>query len=237
MQQKTANRLEWLKARRALLEKEKALTRLQDEIAVQRRELPLVIVEKDYRFQTENGEQSLAGLFEDCDQLIVYHFMYGPDWQQGCPSCSFWADNYNGTECHLAARNTRLLAVSNAPLSQLLEYRRRLGWSFPWVSAEESSFSGDFGVSFYGGDNSDCQQGYNYSGAFNNDELPGISVFLRMKDGTIAHSYSTFGRGLEVANGAYHLLDLTPLGRAEAELPFPMAWVRRNDEYKEDQKR
>ena len=237
MQYITVSRAEWLEARKTLLKEEKELTRLQADLAARRRQLPLVEIDKDYHFQTEQGQQSLGDLFGSCEQLVMYHFMFGPDWEQGCPSCSFWADNYNGTTGHLAARNTRLVAVSNAPLDKLLRYRERLGWTFPWVSAEGSSFSSDFGVSFYGGDNSEGQQGYNlgynYSGSAHSEELPGISVFLRLPDGGIAHSYSTYGRGLEVANGAYHLLDMTPLGRAEADLPFPMAWVKRNDEYTE----
>ncbi|MEH6584227.1 MAG: DUF899 domain-containing protein [Halioglobus sp.] len=231
MPTKTVSRSEWLQARQALMEKERALLQHQDEVTAARRELPMVRVEKDYHFQTEAGEQTLAQLFGDCDQLLVYHFMFGPDWEQGCPSCSFWADNYNGTQRHLAARNTSLIAVSNAPLDKLLQYRKRLGWTFPWVSAEGSAFSGDFGVSFYGGDSSDCQMGYNYSGESPMEEAPGISVFLRLDDGSIAHSYSTFARGLEPANGAYHLLDMTPLGRDEGDLPFTMAWIKRNDEY------
>jgi predicted dithiol-disulfide oxidoreductase (DUF899 family) len=231
MQAQTVSRSEWLEARLALMEKERALTLLKDETTAQRQALPLVAVEKNYRFKTEAGEKSLAELFGACEQLIVYHFMFGPDWDQGCPSCSFWADNYNGTQVHLQARNTQLVAVSNAPLQKLLDYRRRLGWSFDWVSAYGSSFTGDFGASFYDGDTSDCQRGYNYSDSYNGEESPGISTFVRLDDGRIAHSYSTFARGLEPANGAYHLLDMTALGRSESELPYTMAWIKRNDEY------
>ncbi|MFK8049747.1 MAG: DUF899 domain-containing protein [Halioglobus sp.] len=233
MQAETASRSEWLKARLALMEKERELTLLKDEVTAQRQALPLVAVEKDYRFQTESGEKSLAELFGTCEQLVVYHFMFGPDWDQGCPSCSFWADNYNGTQKHLRARNTQLVAVSNAPLKKLLDYRRRLGWSFDWVSAEGSTFTGDFGASFHGGDTSDSQLGYNYSGSYHAEESPGISTFIKLDDGRIAHNYSTFARGLEPANGAYHLLDMTVLGRAESKLPFTMAWVKRNDEYEQ----
>ncbi len=222
---------EWLQARLALLQQEKALTRMQDEVAATRRALPMRNVNSDYQFQTNNGVKSLADLFGAQRQLIVYHFMFGPEWEQGCPSCSFWADNFNGFDQHLVARDTQLVTISNAPLEKLNHYKQRLGWNFEWVSAEGNSFNADFAVSFYQGDQSILGQGYNYSNGFSNEELPGISVFYRLDDGSIAHSYSCFARGLEVANAAYHLLDLTPQGRNESELAYPMAWVKRRDAY------
>ena len=167
---------EWLEARKKLLAQEKQLTRLQSELAQQRRQLPLVKVEKAYSFVSSDGNQTLADLFQHSRQLIVVHFMFGPDWQEGCPSCSFWADTYNGIEKHLQARDTQLVAVSNAPIHTIKRYKERLGWQFEWVSALDSDFSADFAVSFYDGDQSLSQQGYNYSGEFDGQELPGISA-------------------------------------------------------------
>lgn len=188
-------------------------------------------MEKDYQFDTTDGKKSLSALFKGSKQLVVYHFMFGLDWEQGCPSCSFWADNYNGIEKHLKARDTQLVAVSNTSLKKINTYKERLGWTFDWVSAADNSFSADLAVSFHEGDQSDLQRGYNYSGSARDTELPGISVFYRLADGAVAHSYSCYARGLESANTAYSLLDMTPLGRNEAELPWPMAWVKRHDEY------
>ena len=228
---KLVSRSEWLESRKALLLKEKQLCREQEALAEQRRNLPFVKIDKDYRFQSSAGEVSLAELFGNCSQLIVYHFMFGEEWTEGCPSCSFWADNYNGVQCHLAARDTQLVAIANAPLEKLQAYQDRMGWSFEFVSTQGSSFGTDFGVNFYAGDQTECQQGYNYGGKIHGEELPGISVFVRLDDGSIAHSYSAYGRGLDALNGAYHMLDLTPKGRNEAELPYTMAWLKRNDEY------
>ena len=231
MTEKIVSRAEWLEQRKALLVKEKALMREQEALAAERRALPLVAIDRDYRFQTTGGEKSLADLFGGCGQLIVQHFMFGPDWEAGCPSCSFWADNFNGIDCHLEARNTRFVVVSNAPLETLNRYKARMGWDFEWVSAGGSSFSADFGVSFHNGDETEYQQGYNYTGEAHMTELPGISAFTRLDDGRVAHSYSTYARGLDALNSACHLLDLTHAGRDEAELPFSMAWVKRHDEY------
>ena len=225
------SRKEWLSARLDLLKKEKQLTQQLDALAQERRQLPLVSVEKDYRFETNDGKKTLLELFNGSKQLIVYHFMFGPDWEQGCPSCSFWADNFNGIDKHLKARDTQLIAASNAALETINTYKDRLGWAFEWVSAGDNTFSADFAVSFYDGDQSELQQGYNYSGSTRDTELPGISIFHQRDDGTVAHSYSSYARGLESANAAYSLLDMTPLGRNEDALPWPMAWVKRHDEY------
>ena len=227
---KIVSRQEWLKARKAFLAKEKAFTKERDRLSAARRALPLVKIAKDYRFQTASGDQSLADLFGPHSQLIIYHFMFGPDWEEGCPSCSFWADNFNGIDAHLAARDTAFAAVSNAPLEKLLAYRDRLGWSFNWASAAGSAFSADFGVSFHDGDGADGQ-GYNYTGKVFGEEMPGVCVFLRLPDGTLCHSYSTYARGLDMLNAAYHFLDLTPKGRDEDNLDFTMAWIRRRDQY------
>lgn len=223
-------REEWLEARLALLAEEKAHTRRQDALAEARRTLPLVKVETDYRFATPAGQASLADLFGSHSQLVVYHFMFGPGWEKGCPSCSFWADSFSGVDVHLAARDTAFVAVSNAPLAKLEDCKARMGWRFTWVSCGGTSFGADFGVNFYGDDGSTLP-GYNYSDQAIGKEMPGASVFIRLGDGTVCHSYSTYGRGIEAFNAAYQLLDLTPKGRDEAGLAHTMAWVRRRDEY------
>lgn len=226
--QQIVDRADWLAARRTLLVEEKAHMRAGDVLAEKRRALPWVRIERDYQFDTVRGRESLADLFAAKSQLAVYHFMLGVDWDQGCKSCSFWADNFSGVDVHLAARDTRFLCTSNAPLERLLAYRERMGWRFEWVSAVNSIFSRDFGVTF-----PDHQAGpaggYNYTDAVPHDELPGISIFTRLDDGGIAHTYSSYGRGVEAINGAYRLLDLTPKGRNEDGRG--MGWLRRRDEY------
>ena len=219
---------EWLKARKAFLAKEKEFTRARDELAQQRRELPWVKVEKPYTFYAAEGRLTLADLFGGKGQLLVYHFMFGPDWTEGCPSCSFWADNYNGVDIHLAHRDTALVAVSRAPLAKIDAYKTRMGWTFRWVSSAGSDFNFDYGASFKPG-----EQGLQYNfGTIKpyGEETPGISVFRRGDDGAIYHTYSTYARGLDVVNGTYHLLDLTSKGRDE-DPEHPMSWVKRHDRY------
>ena len=217
---------DWMAARKALLDDEKALTRARDALSARRRALPVVRIDKDYRFAAEDGEKGLADLFAGQRQLIVYHFMFGADWSQGCPSCSFWIDNFDGIAVHLAARDTTLVAVSKGPLDALLAYRQRMGWQMPWVSAGDSGFNEDFRVSFAG----DPPHDYNFgTQRFGGSEAPGISVFLSGEDGAVLHSYSTYSRGLDMLNCAYHLLDLTPLGRNESD--GSMRWLRRHDRY------
>lgn len=220
---------EWLADRKALLEEEKALTRQKDALAARVRALPVVRVSRDYRFDGEQGDLSLEDLFDGRSQLVVYHFMFGPDWTEGCPSCSLWADSFNGSAAHLRARDTAFACVSNGPLAKLLAYRKRMGWSFNWVSSMGSTFNSDFGVTFGAGE--DPRTGYNYTGNIPDGEMPGLSTFVRLDDGSIGHGYSTFARGLEPFNAIYGMLDLTHHGRNEAELPWPMAWVRRHDRY------
>lgn len=227
------SRDEWLEARRKLLSREKDFTRERDALSAARRDLPMVIVDKEYVFEATDGKKSLSDLFGPSRQLLVYHFMFGEDWQEGCPSCSFWADNYDRLDVHLAARDTALVATSNAPLSRLEDYKRRMGWSFVWVSTAGNDFSTDFGVTFPGKEVRDGR-GYNYTDTAFSEELPGVSTFLKLDDGRIAHSYSTYGRGLDILNMAYNLLDLTPMGRHEDGLPWPMAWLRRRDRYDQD---
>lgn len=224
------SREQWRAAREQLLVKEKALNRRRDELAAERRSLPWVLVEKDYAFDTIGGQKTLSDLFAGRSQLLVYHFMMGPDWDEGCPSCSFWADTYEGLEAHLAARDVTFVCCSRAALDKVEEYRKRMGWTFPWVSSGSSAFNFDFGVSFTpeqqanGGD-------YNFRpGSDVGDESPGLSAFA-MHEGEVHHTYSTYARGLDPLNGAYQLLDLAPLGRNEGGLEWPMAWLRRHDVY------
>ena len=223
------DREQWLAARKAFLAKEKAFTQQREELARERRALPWERVDEPYVFEGPEGKLSLGDLFAGRSQLIVQHFMFGPDWDEGCPGCSFWSDNFNGIDTHLAARDTSFVAVSRGPLAKLEAYRKRMGWTFRWVSSTGSDFNFDFGVSF-------AQDGqahdYNYgSEKFDGEEKPGVSAFRRGDDGAIYHTYSTYGRGLDVLNGAYHLLDITAKGRDEAELPWSMAWVKRHDRY------
>ncbi|HMB60188.1 MAG TPA: thioredoxin family protein [Xanthomonadales bacterium] len=233
MKQKAmVSRDEWTQARLDLLAKEKAMSKALDELARKRRALPWVPVDKDYEFRGPNGSVTLTGLFGGCRQLIVYHFMYGPDWEQGCPSCSFWADNYNGIDVHLAHRDTALVAVSNTAIENIESYRQRMGWDFTWVSSLGNGFNEDFHVTFKPEDLEAGEVYYNFDQrAFPSTEAPGLSVFVKTDGGGVAHSYSCYGRGLDIFNGAYQLLDMTPKGRDEDQLLYSMAWLRRHDQY------
>lgn len=229
---KIVSREAWRAARTAFLADEKAFTKARDALAAQRRGLPWELVEADYEFQTPDGPRSLADLFAGRRQLVVYHFMYGPDWEEGCPSCSFWADNFNGVDVHLAHRDTTLIAASNTSLANIEAYRKRMGWNFRWVSSLGSDFNRDFGVTFTAEEIESATADYNYKiQSFPVAEAPGLSVFAKLDDGRVAHTYSAYARGLDIINGAYHILDLTPNGRGEDELPFTMAWLRRRDQY------
>jgi predicted dithiol-disulfide oxidoreductase (DUF899 family) len=226
------SREEWLAERKALLAKEKELTRLSDRIAEERRALPWVRVGKDYVFETQAGRCGLADLFAGRSQLLVQHFMLGPGWKQGCPSCSFMADHTDGMAAHLAARGVSLVAVSRAPLTEIERFRRRMGWQFPWVSSNASDFNYDFGVSFTADELARGEIHYNYAATSDvQEELPGISVFYKTEAGQVFHTYSTYGRGVEVMMGTYRMLDLVPEGRAEREVPYKMEWVRHHDRY------
>jgi predicted dithiol-disulfide oxidoreductase (DUF899 family) len=227
------SRQQWIEARTALISKEKHFSRLRDELSQQRRDLPWVNVTKPYEFTGPEGKVTLGDLFAGRSQLIVYHFMYGPDWEEGCPSCSFWADNFAGIPIHLAHRDVSLVAISRAPHDKIAAYRRRMGWTFPWVSSHGSDFNFDYGVSFSPEQIAAGAVVYNYEpGAFT-DEMPGVSVFFRDDAGSIFHTYSTYARGLDMLNGAYHYLDLVPKGRDEADLPWTTAWLRRHDQYED----
>lgn len=228
---KTVSKEEWLTARRSLLAREKAFSRERDALSAARRDLPMVEVAKDYAFEGPNGPVKLHDLFAGKRQLAVYHFMFDPSWEEGCKSCSLVADHFERSIVHLAARDVAFVAVSRAPLAKIGAFQKRMGWTFPWYSSNASDFNYDFGVSFRPEDREDGMVSYNYGRTkFPSSEAPGLSIFL--KDGErVFHTYSTYSRGLDVLIGAYNYLDLTPLGRQEAELPYGMAWVRHRDKY------
>jgi predicted dithiol-disulfide oxidoreductase (DUF899 family) len=222
---------DWTAARLALLAKEKAFTRQRDELSAARRALPWEKVETNYAFDSERGSVNFADLFAGRGQLLVYHFMFGPDWEAGCKSCSFWADNFERIVVHLNHRDVSLVLISRAPLERLLAYKQRMGWTFDWVSSLGSSFNHDFAVSFTKDELAKGEKNYNFgTQQAYGEESPGISVFAK-DSGAIYRTYSTFSRGLDMLNGAYHLLDLMPKGRDEKGLSYGMEWLRRRDEY------
>ena len=227
---------EWLASRKQLLRKEKEFTRLRDELSRQRRELPWEKVEKNYVFDSPEGKITLADLFEGRSQLIIYHFMFGPGWEEGCPSCSFEADHFNSIIVHLNARDVSMAAVSRAPLAEFLPFKKRLGWTFKWVSSYGNDFNRDYHVSFTKEEMAKGKVYYNYGPMeFPSEEAPGISVFYKDEAGEIFHTYSTYSRGLDIFLGAYNFLDITPKGRDEDALDFSMAWVRYHDQYPHSQ--
>ena len=231
---KVVSREEWLAARREHLLKEKEFTRLRDQLSQNRRELPWVKVEKEYLFNGPHGKETLSNLFNGQSQLIIYHFMYGPDWEEGCPSCSFWADNFNGIIIHLNHRDINLVTVSRAQLDTLEAYKKRMGWSFKWVSSFGSDFNHDYHVSFSSDEMEKGEAFYNFiNSKVPSEEMPGISVFYKNKQGDVFHTYSCYARGLDMLNGAYNFMDLVPKGRDEDDLPYTMAWLRRHDQYNE----
>lgn len=231
-QPRIVSRDEWLAARRELLVKEKALTRARDALSAERRRLPMVRIEKAYVFDTPAGPRALAELFDGRRQLVVYHFMMGPEWAEGCPSCSLLADHIDGSIVHLAQRDVTLTAISRAPLARIEAFKRRMGWHFPWASSFGNDFNWDYHVSFTKEEVARGKMYYNYDvGYFPSDEAPGLSVFFKDASGAVLHSYSTYARGGEPFIGAYSYLDLVPKGRDEEGLGFPMAWVRHHDRY------
>lgn len=224
---------EWLAARSALLKKEKEFTLLRDKLGQQQRDMPWVLVDKKYLFDGPNGKQTLSDLFDGRSQLIVYHFMYDPNWDAGCPSCSFWADNFNGIVVHLNQRDVTMIAVSKAPYSKIGEYKKRMGWNFKWVSSYDNDFNFDYHVSFTPEELSEKKAFYNYSlQDTHSPEREGVSVFYKDTAGHVFHTYSAYARGIDVLNVAYHYLDLVPKGRDEDGHEFPQFWVRRHDEYR-----
>ena len=222
----------WIAERKALLAQEKALTQARDRLAEARRALPWVRLDKDYVFDTAAGPRRLSELFQGRRQLLVQHFMFSPGWEQGCKSCSFMADHLDGMAIHLAHRDITVLAVSRAPLADLLAFKARMGWKFDWASSHGNDFNRDFNVSFAPEDRVDGEVYYNFHMTpFPQTEAPGISVFYKVDAGDVFHTYSTFGRGVEVMMGTYNLVDLTPKGRDEAGLAYTMEWVRHHDRY------
>jgi predicted dithiol-disulfide oxidoreductase (DUF899 family) len=233
---KIVSREEWLAARRKLLAKEKNLTHGRDAIAEERRQLPWVKVEKNYDFDSASGKKTLADLFDGRSQLIIYHFMFGPKWKEGCPSCSFNMDHTDAALVHLAQRDVSFVAVSRAPVSKIEAFKKRLGWKFNWVSSHGSDFNYDYHVSFTPEQRAQGKVEYNFDFAeFPSEEAPGISVFYKDKNGSIFHTYSAYARGTESTVNTYNYLDYVPKGRDEDHLPFTMAWVRHHDRYESGQ--
>lgn len=236
MDHQVVSRAEWLEARKGLLAREKEFTRLRDEINAERLALPWVAVDKDYLFETPAGKKSLADLFDGRSQLVVYHFMFGPDWEAGCPGCSFMADHFDGTLPHLNNHDVTLVAVSRAPLAKIEAYRKRMGWTFPWVSSFGSDFNFDYHVSFTKEDLARGAVQYNFTRTPSeraHDELPGFSSFIRNEAGEVFHSYSSYARGSEEVLATLMILDLAPNGRNESAT---LSFVKRHDEYEGEPK-
>jgi predicted dithiol-disulfide oxidoreductase (DUF899 family) len=232
MQHQVVSREEWLAARKQLLSQEKEFTRLRDRLSAERRELPWVKVDKQYVFDGPDGKESLGDLFDGRSQLLVYHFMFGPRWEQGCPSCSFVSDHIDGANWHLPQRDVTLLAISRAPLAEIEAFKQRMGWHFKWLSSYGNDFNHDFHVSFTPDEMARGEVYYNYTMTeFPSEEAPGLSAFYKDPSGAVFHTYSTYARGLDILVGAYNYLDLAPKGRDEAGLPWTMAWVRHHDRY------
>ena len=223
---------QWLEARTALLQREKEFNKERDELSRLRRELPWEKVEKNYCFDTSTGPASLSELFEGRGQLMIYHFMYGADWEAGCKGCSFWSDHFDGSMVHLNHRDVTLVAVGHAPLEILTAFKARMDWKFKFVSSANTDFNYDYGVSFTP-EQVAGKASYNYREIEPAAELPGLSVFFKDEAGDIFHTYSTYSRGLDMLNGTYHMLDVVPKGRDEAGLPAPMAWLRLHDSYED----
>ncbi|MFA6289026.1 MAG: DUF899 domain-containing protein [Opitutaceae bacterium] len=223
---------QWLAARRELLRDEKELTRLQDKLAARRRQLPWVKIDKPYVFAGPEGRVTLADLFAGRGQLVVQHFMLGPGWEEGCKSCSFMTDHFNAAAVHLPARDTAFAVVSRAPLAEILPFKKRMGWNVNWVSSHDNDFNFDYHVSFTPEEMAEGKVYYNYGPrAFPHEEAPGVSVFARDAAGSIHHTYSTYGRGVEFIMGTYRILDLTPKGRDEEGMEYGMEWLRHHDRY------
>jgi predicted dithiol-disulfide oxidoreductase (DUF899 family) len=221
---------EWLKARAKLLTREKEFTRLREELSQARRDLPWERVEKDYIFEGPGGKQTLSELFDGRSQLIVYHFMFGPDWKAGCPHCSFWADNFNEIIVHLNQRDVTMIAVSRAAYGKIAAYKKRMGWNFKWVSSNGTDFNFRYQASFAAEELAKKKAFYNFTVQNpGSTEREGVSVFSKDAAGHLFHTYSTYARGIDIVNTAYHYLDLVPKGRDENGRG--QFWVRRHDEY------
>jgi predicted dithiol-disulfide oxidoreductase (DUF899 family) len=234
MQHPVVSREEWIAARKALLVKEKQLTRQRDQLSAERRNLPWVKIDKPYLFDGPSGKESLADLFDGRSQLVLQHFMFGPDWEEGCVGCSFGADHVDSARQHFEYRDLSFVAVSRAPLAKIEAFKRRMGWRFKWVSSFGSDFNYDFGVSFTKDQIAKGKVVYNYEPQDSqSEELSGVSAFYKDEAGVIFHTYSTYARGDEMLSSAYMYLDLAPKGRDEEGLPFPSAWWRHHDKYED----
>jgi len=231
---KVVSHAEWTAARKEFLAKEKEFTRLRDDLSRQRRELPWERVEKRYELEGPGGKVALADIFGKHSQLVIYHFMLGPGWKEGCPSCSYIADHFDGMAIHLANRDVTLAVVSHAPIAEIEAFKKRMGWRFNWYSSFASDFNYDYQVSIKPEERGKDKVYYNYELTdFPSEERPGLSVFFKDTNGTIFHTYSSYARGLDILVGAYNYLDLVPKGRDEDGFNFPMAWVRHHDKYEE----
>ena len=219
---------EWVAARKDFLKQEKEFTRLRDDLNRRRRALPWEKVDKQYSFDGPDGKESLSDLFEGRSQLVVYHFLFPPEWDEGCPHCSFWADNFNSIIIHLNQRDVTFVAISRAPRSKIEAFERRMGWTFKWLSAGGNDFNYDYGVSFKPAEQKSPVFNYGTIAPGMSDR-EGTSVFYKDDDGSLFHTYSTYARGIDMMNTAYHYIDLTPKGRDEGD--NPQFWVRRHDEY------
>jgi predicted dithiol-disulfide oxidoreductase (DUF899 family) len=229
---KIVSREEWIEARKTHMAHEKELIRARDRLNEERRALPWVKVDKAYVFEGPAGEATLADLFKGRPQLVVQHVMFRPDWEAACKSCSFWTDGFERMVPHLAARDTTMIAISLAAVEKLEAFKKRMGWTFDWFSSGNNDFNSDFGVTYTHEQIEKGEKKYNFGTTpFYGEELPGISVFYRDEAGGIFHTYSCYARGLDMMNAAYHYLDLTPLGRHEEGLSYPMAWLRLRDRY------
>jgi len=228
---RVVSRDEWIAERKTLLAREKELTRLGDQIARERRTLPWVRIDKTYIFDTAVGQRLLADLFDGRRQLLMQHFMLAQGWEQGCKSCSYMADHTDGAAAHLAQRDVTFIAVSSAPFPEIERFQQRMGWKFPWVSSHGNDFNRDFHVSFTADEIATGKADYNFGGTPAGEEMPGISAFWKSDAGEVFHTYSTYGRGVEVMMHTYRLLDLTAKGRDEDGLHFTMDWVRHHDRY------
>jgi predicted dithiol-disulfide oxidoreductase (DUF899 family) len=227
------SREEWLTARKAFLAKEKEFTRLRDELSRERRELPWVRVAKPYVFDGPSGKETLANLFGDRSQLVVYHFMFNPAWDEGCKHCSFWADNFNGIVVHLNQRDVTFVAISRAPLSKIEPFKRRMGWTFKWVSSGENDFNYDYQASFTPDQVKDGAPLYNHATLSpGTTDREGVSVFFKDESSAVFHTYSSYARGIDLLNTAYNYLDLVPKGRDEDGLSFVQSWVEYHDRYR-----
>ncbi|HVZ85159.1 MAG TPA: thioredoxin family protein [Terracidiphilus sp.] len=223
---------EWIEARMQFLAREKEFTRLRDELSRQRRELPWELVGKEYMFEGPRGRETFADLFDGRSQLIIYHFMFGPGWSEGCKSCSYLADHFDGMTIHLAHRDVTFAVVSRAPYTEIAAFQKRMGWRFHWVSSFGTDFNYDYHVSFTPEERAAGKVNYNYDLVeFPSEEAPGLSVFSKSASGALYHTYSSFARGLDIFVGAYNFLDHAPKGRDEDRLAFSMAWVRHHDKY------